>query len=85
MRPLAFAGFTALIALFALMNLGGFKDRRAAISLLFAVSLMLFTAACGGGSQAGSTSGTPAGNYQITVTATAGSETQSTTLQLQVN
>ncbi|HTC63209.1 MAG TPA: choice-of-anchor D domain-containing protein [Candidatus Saccharimonadales bacterium] len=52
----------------------------------FTVVLLLASVACSnGGSAAGSTVGTPAGNYQVTVIATSGSVSTSTTLSLQVN
>jgi hypothetical protein len=52
----------------------------------FTVVLMLASVACSnGGSAAGAPVGTPAGNYQVTVIATSGSVSTSTTLPLQVN
>lgn len=83
--PLMCAALASLIVTFMLLTMGGFKNQRAAVTLMFALSLMLFTVACNGGSQAGAPSGTPAGTYQITIAATAGSASQSTTVQLQVN
>jgi len=51
----------------------------------FAVVLLLASAACSKGGTAGVPAGTPAGNYQITVTATSGAMSSSTTVTLQVN
>lgn len=85
MGPLMCAALASLIVLFILLTMGGFKNQRAAVTLMLALSLMLFTVACNGGSQAGAPSGTPAGKYQITITGTSGSASQSTTVQLQVN
>lgn len=62
------------------------KRRRPALAVFgLAAALLLVSAGCGGGRQAGVPAGTPAGAYQITVTGTAGSLTNSTTLTLQVN
>jgi hypothetical protein len=83
--PLMCAALASLIVMFMLLPMGGFKNQRAVVTLMLAVSLMLFTVACNGGSQAGAPSGTPAGTYQIIIAATAGSASQSTTVQLQVN
>ncbi len=85
MGPLMCAALASMIVMFMLLTMGGFKNQRAAVTLMLALSLMLFTVACNGGSQAGAPSGTPAGTYQITIAATAGSASQSTTVQLQVN
>jgi hypothetical protein len=76
--------FVALLALFMLTALDRFKDRRAMVTLMFAVGLLMLSVGCGGGTQVGAPSGTPAGNYQVTVTGTSGSATQSTTVNLQV-
>ena len=52
----------------------------------FTVVLLLASVACtGGGSSAGAAAGTPAGNYQVTVTATSGTTSSSTSLTVQVN
>ncbi|MGA7918539.1 MAG: SBBP repeat-containing protein, partial [Candidatus Acidiferrales bacterium] len=85
MGPLMCAALASMIVMFMLLTMGGFKNQRAAVTLMFALSLMLFTVACNGGSQAGAPSGTPAGTYNITIVGTAGSSSQSTTVQLQVN
>jgi hypothetical protein len=50
----------------------------------FAVILLVVSVACSGGGSSGTPVGTPAGNYQITVTGTSGSVTNSATLTLQV-
>jgi hypothetical protein len=76
--------FAALIALFMLTTLGRFKDRRAMVTLIFAAGLLMLSVGCTGGSKVGTPSGTPAGNYQVTITGTSGSATQSTTVNLQV-
>jgi Abnormal spindle-like microcephaly-assoc'd, ASPM-SPD-2-Hydin/Beta-propeller repeat len=85
MAPLICAALASLIVFFMLLTMGEFKNQRAAVTLMLALSLMLFTVACGGGSTAGTGPGTPAGTYQITITGTSGSASQSTTVQLQVN
>ncbi len=76
--------FVALLALFMLMTLGRFKDRRATATLLFAVGVLMLSVGCGGGTQQGAPSGTPAGNYEVTITGTSGSAIQSTTVNLRV-
>ena len=76
--------FVVLLTLVLLTTLGRFKDRRATATLLFAAGLLMLSVGCGGGTQVGAPSGTPAGNYQVTITGTSGSATQSTTVNLQV-
>ena len=75
----------AFIALFMLTTLRKFRHLRATFALAFVASVIVFTMACNGGSANGNPPGTPAGNYQIVVTGTSGSASQSTTLNLQVN
>ena len=76
--------FVLLLTLVLLTTLGRFKDRRATATLLFAAGLLMLSVGCGGGTQVGAPSGTPAGNYQVTITGTSGTATQSTTVNLQV-
>jgi hypothetical protein len=86
MERLALLLFAALLTLVMLTTAGRFKDRRAMATLLFAAGLLMLAVGCGtGGTQVGAPSGTPAGNYQVTITGTSGSATQSTTVNLQVN
>lgn len=89
--PLALWGIFAalwlallLLFLIAERRQAGFKGRRALAALALAVTVALFSVACGGGTKAGQTLGTPAGNYQVTVTGTSGAASNSTTLSLQV-
>jgi hypothetical protein len=74
-----------LVALFMLTTLRKFRHLRAMFALAFVASVIVFTVACNGGTAKGTPPGTPAGNYQIVVTGTSGSASQSTTLNLQVN
>jgi Beta-propeller repeat/Abnormal spindle-like microcephaly-assoc'd, ASPM-SPD-2-Hydin len=75
----------AFIALFMLTTLRKFRHLRATFALAFVASVIVLTVACNGGTAKGNPPGTPAGNYQIVVTGTSGSASQSTTLNLQVN
>jgi hypothetical protein len=63
---------------------GKLQGQRATAALVFAVMLIMLSAACNSGSQVGSVPGTPAGSYQITVTGTAPGTTHATVLNLQV-
>jgi beta-propeller repeat-containing protein/centrosomal CEP192-like protein len=85
MERLELSLFAALLAIVALTARSKFKDLRLGVSLLFAVVLILISAGCNGGTQKGVPAGTPAGTYQVTITGTSGSATQSTTVNLQVN
>jgi subtilase family serine protease len=81
--------FAATGGLFAAVLLGGVSSRRRRLGIvgLFIVVAVLTGVACGGGS-GGSTQqksqGTPAGSYTVTVTATSGSTTHATTVNLTV-
>jgi len=75
----------AFVALFMLTTLRKFRHLRAAFALAFVASVIVFTVACNGGTAKGNPPGTPAGSYQIVVTGTSGSASESTTLNLQVN
>ena len=74
-----------VFALAMLTTLGGFKDRRAVATLVFAAGMIMLSVGCNGGSKANDPPGTPAGNYQVTVTGTSGTATDSTTVNLKVN
>jgi hypothetical protein len=74
-----------IVLAFALAIVAMTRRRPALAVFGLAAALLLVSAGCGGGGQAGVPAGTPAGTYQITVTGTAGSLTNSTTLTLQVN
>jgi hypothetical protein len=74
-----------IVLAFALAIVAMTRRRPALAVFGLAAALLLVSAGCGGGGQAGVPAGTPAGAYQITVTGTAGSLTNSTTLTLQVN
>lgn len=73
-----------LVAVLALCTMAILRRRPMAAAFGFAVVLLLASVACSGGNTAGVPGGTPAGNYQITVTGVSGSQTSSTTLTLQV-
>jgi apolipoprotein N-acyltransferase len=83
LRP--FGGTALLWMLAAVLALiaAGVRRRPLTASFGFAVVLLLASVACGGGA-AGVPSGTPAGTYQVTVTATSGSVNQSIPVTLQV-
>jgi hypothetical protein len=74
-----------IVLAFALAIVAMTRRRPALAVFGLAAALLLVSAGCGGGGHAGVPAGTPAGTYQITVTGTAGSLTNSTTLTLQVN
>jgi len=73
-----------LIVLFMVLTVAVLRRRPFTASFGFAVVILLVSVACSGGSSSGVPVGTPAGNYQITVTGTSGSVTNSTSLTLQV-
>jgi hypothetical protein len=79
---------TAWLALLAavLLSLAAFKVRRRPLAASFglAVCLMFALAACSGGGSSSAPAGTPAGQYTITVSGTAGGVTNTTQLALQV-
>jgi hypothetical protein len=70
--------------LLATMN-GKLQGQRSTVALVFVVMLIMLSAACNGGTQVGSVPGTPAGNYQITITGTAPGATHETVVNLQVH
>jgi len=79
-----------LCAMLPLGSIYGFRRRRAA-AMLGMLLLMIGLVSCGGGGGSGSTgggggsvSGTPSGNYSITVTGTGGTLTHSVSLKLTV-
>jgi len=80
--------FAASGGLFAAVLLGGVSSRRRWLALVgfFVVVTILMGVACGGGggSAQKKTQGTPAGSYTVTVTATSGSTTHATSVNLTV-
>ncbi len=74
-----------LVALLMVMTAAIVRRRPVTAAFGFAVVLLLASVACSGSGTPGVAAGTPAGNYQITVTGTSGATTTSTTLTLQVN
>jgi hypothetical protein len=83
-----FAGVGLALLLFVLVagsRQPEFRARRPLAALALAITLALFSVACGGGTRTGQTLGTPAGTYQVTVTGTSGTLSNSTTLSLNVN
>jgi len=77
-------GIPGLSLLF--VGMGGNRRRRriAGILMLCAMSLLLLIPACSHTNQQAPVSGTPAGNYTITVTAASGSDSKSQTIGLVV-
>jgi len=78
------AWLISLIAALMIFTLAALRRRPMTAAFGFAVVLLLASVACSGGSTASVPAGTPAGTYQITVTGTSGSITNSQTLTLQV-
>lgn len=74
-----------LLVLAAGRILPGLRIRRAVPVLALALTALLLSAACGGGTRIGTGQGTPAGTYQISIVGTSGSTTTSTSVGLQVN
>jgi len=71
----------------ALLGVGGDRRRKrmVGISLFFLISLLLLVPACSSSSQTQApVSGTPPGNYNVTVTAASGSDSKSQTIGLSV-
>jgi Domain of unknown function DUF11/Beta-propeller repeat len=68
------------------VGIGGSRKRRLLMGLLLAgfFSLILFQPACGSSQQVTTTTGTPAGTYVVTVTATSGSATRNAVVTLVV-
>jgi hypothetical protein len=68
------------------VGFGGDRRRRRIAGLLFlcVIGALLFQPACSSSSTAPPTSGTQAGTYNITVTATSGSDSKSQGIQLSV-
>jgi hypothetical protein len=68
------------------LGMGGRRRQRIAGMLLFCAlfGLLLLQPACSKGTTTTPVSGTPAGNYTITITATSGSDAKSTTVTLNV-
>jgi hypothetical protein len=74
-----------LLAVFMIVVIAAHRRRPMTAAFGFAVVLLLVSAACSGSGPSGVPAGTPAGNYQITVTGTSGTLTNSTTLNVKVN
>jgi len=68
------------------IGLGASRKRRLILGLLVAgfCSLMIFQAGCSSKASVTTTTGTPAGTYLVTVTATSGSATRNATVTLVV-
>ena len=64
--------------------LAGCKKRFRVGKRLVPIALLMLLCSCGGGSNGSNPNGTPAGTYQLTVTATSGSISQSMALTLKV-
>jgi len=85
--PRQFYAMWLLVPGLALLGVGGDRRRRrvVGISLFFLISLLLLVPACSSSSQTQApVSGTPPGNYTITVTAASGSDSKSQTIGLSV-
>ncbi len=82
-----FYAFWVFLPGLALFGAGKKRRRRmlCALSLLALFAVMLLQPACKGSTQTTLVSGTPAGTFPITITATSGSVTHSTTVNLTVN
>jgi hypothetical protein len=79
------AGFIGMLTLGSLTH----RRRWKALCVLYLLALMLALANCGGGGAGGggnntASSGTPPGTYNVTVTATSGSLTHTTSFQLNI-
>jgi len=86
LRHLNSSSLLLLAAILMVMTVAMVRRRPFTAVFGFTVILLLASVACtGGGSSAGTAAGTPAGNYQVTVTATSGTATSSTTITVQVN
>jgi hypothetical protein len=83
LRPFGGTALLWMLAAMLALIVAGARRRPLTASFGFAVVLLLASVACGGGA-AGVPSGTPAGTYQVTVTATSGSVNQSIPVTLQV-
>ncbi len=73
-----------MIAGFMILALAAARRRPVTAAFGFAVVLLLASVACSGSGSAGVPAGTPAGSYQVTVTGTSGSATNSTSITIQV-
>lgn len=83
----AFASLLPISGLALLgVGLGSWRKRRWLLGILLAgfFSLIVFQASCSSSSPVSTTSGTPAGTYVVTVTATSGSATRNATVTLVV-
>jgi hypothetical protein len=74
-----------LIAIFMIVGVAALRRRPMTAAFGFAVVLLLVSVACSGSGTPGVPAGTPAGSYQVTVTGTSGTLTNSTTLTVKVN
>jgi hypothetical protein len=86
LRHLNGTSLLLLAAMLMVMTAAIVRRRPYTAAFGFTVVLLLASVACtGGGNSAGTAAGTPAGNYQVTVVATSGTATSSTTITVQVN
>ncbi|MFZ0635054.1 MAG: SBBP repeat-containing protein [Candidatus Acidiferrales bacterium] len=86
LRNFGFA-LLAWLVFFLILTITGRRQglRATAAAFGLVLTLLMFSAACGNGSETGVPAGTPAGPYQITIVGTSGSVSGSTTINLQVN
>jgi hypothetical protein len=70
----------------SLMGAGASRKRRVLLTIFFGllIATALFQAGCSSSSTTTTTTGTPAGSYSVTVNATSGSATRTTTVQFTV-
>ena len=81
-----FFGFWLPILGVSLVGAGASRKRRILLSIFFGllIAMALFQVGCSSSSSTTTTTGTPAGTYNVTVNATSGSATRTTTVQFTV-
>jgi hypothetical protein len=85
LRHMGTTWLMCLLAVFMIVAVAAFRRRPMTAAFGFAVVLLLVSVACSGSSSSGVPAGTPAGSYQVTVTGTSGTLTNSTSLTVKVN